>query len=136
MADPSVMFPFNHTGVFTIGTAKPGAVMLKAILSVPHNSSTVSGHGGLTQATNPPLNVNSAFHGVVHSLGFGPDKQIYALQGTAVPPLLGAPHVTQLWIALDGTWGTKGTATYTYVTGSVFHEVKDVLVAVQWLLQE
>jgi len=136
MADPTVTFPFNHTGVFTIGTAKPGAVMLKAILSVPYNSSTVSGHGGLTQATNPPLNINNAFHGVVHSLGLGPAKQIYALQGVAVPPLPGAPHVTQLSIELDGIWGTKGMATYTYVTGAVFHEVKDVPVAVQWLLQE
>jgi hypothetical protein len=49
---------------------------------------------------------------------------------------LGAPHVTQLVIVLDGIWGSKGTATYTYVTGSVFHEITDVPVTVQWLLQE
>ena len=58
------------------------------------------------------------------------------MQGSAVPPLLGAPHVTQLVIVLDGIWGSKGTATYTYVTGSVFHEITDVPVTVQWLLQE
>ena len=50
--DPNLIFPFNHTGVFTIGTGQPGAVTLKTILTVPHNSSIVSGHGTLTQATN------------------------------------------------------------------------------------
>lgn len=136
MAESSNAFPFNHTGVFSIGTDKPGAPTLKAVLSVPANSSTVSGHGVLTQATNPPLHVNNAFHGVVHSLGLGPAKQVYSVQGSAVPPLLGAPHVTQLVIVLDGIWGSKGTASYTYVTGSVFHEIADVPVTVQWLLQE
>ena len=53
MAESSNAFPFNHTGVFSIGTDKPGAPTLKAVLSVPANSSTVSGHGVLTQATNP-----------------------------------------------------------------------------------
>ena len=128
-------FPFQHTGVFTIGTQNPGAPTLHAILSVPANSSIVSGHGQLTQAINPPLQINSAFHGVVHALGLGPAKQIYTLQGTAIPPLLGGPHVTQLVIALDGIWGSKGTATYTYVTGSKFHVVADVPVTVKWLLQ-
>ncbi len=134
MADAIV--PFGHTGRFTIGTQKPGAQLLQAVLTVPPNSSTVSGNGTLTQAINPPLHANNAFHGVVHALGLGPAKQIYALQGTAVPPLLGAPHVTFLLIVLDGVWGTKGTATYTYVTGDTFHEVTDVPVTVQWLLQE
>lgn len=136
MADTKSVFPFNHTGVFTIGTELAGAPLLKAVLSVPANSSIVTGHGVLTQATNPPLHINNAFHGVVHALGLGPAKQIYSLQGTAVPPLLGAPHVTQLLIVLDGIWGTKGTATYSYMMGSVFPEIKDVPVAVQWLLQE
>ena len=81
MADPSLIFPFNHTGIFTIGTGQPGAVTLKAILTVPHNSSIVSGHGTLSQATNPPLQGNTSFHGVVHALGLGPAKQIYALTG-------------------------------------------------------
>ncbi|HYA05772.1 MAG TPA: DUF1842 domain-containing protein [Xanthobacteraceae bacterium] len=135
MAD-SDFFPFNHTGRFSIGTGLPGAPTLQAILSVPQNSNIVSGHGLLTQATNPPLHINNAFHGMVHVLGLGPAKQIYALQGTAVPPLLGAPHVTQLVIVLDGVWGTKGTASYTYIMGAVFHEVRDVPVTVTWLLQE
>ncbi|MGC9955212.1 MAG: DUF1842 domain-containing protein [Rhizomicrobium sp.] len=135
MTEASNTHAFQHTGVFSIGTHAAGAPTLQAILSVPADSSIVSGHGVLTQAINPPLHANNAFHGVVHALGLGPAKQIYAVQGTAVPPLLGAPHVTQLVIALDGIWGTKGTATYTYVTGAVFHEIKDVPVTVQWLLQ-
>jgi len=135
MTEAAIPFPFAHTGVFDIGTHAPGAPTLQAVLSTPANSSTVSGHGTLTQATNPPLNINNAFHGVVHALGLGPAVQIYALQGAAIPPLLGAPHVTNLVITLQGVWGDKGTATYTYVTGAVFHEVRDVPVAVRWLLQ-
>jgi len=127
--------PIQHAGLFTITTGAAGAQTLQAVLSVPSGSSTVSGHGHLTQATNPVLDANTAFQGVVHATGLGKAEQIYALTGHAVPPLLGAPHVTQLLIVLDGVWGTKGTATYTYVTGSTFHEVKDVPVTVKWLLQ-
>ncbi|TKC81469.1 DUF1842 domain-containing protein [Trinickia terrae] len=130
-------FPFNHTGVFTIGKqGLPGGLTLKAVLSVPQNSSEVNGYGQLTQATHPPLNCKSAFHGSVHSLGVGSAKQVYAVQGTAVPPLLGAPHVTELVIQLDGIWGKSGKASYTYVVGSEFHRVEDQEVTVQWLLQE
>lgn len=128
--------PFSNTGVFTITTGMAGAQTLQAILSVPRGSSTVSGHGKLTQATNPPLDANNAFTGVVHAVGTPKAMQMYALQGTAIPPLLGAPHITQLLITTEGIWGTKGTASYTYVTGAVFHEVKDVPVTVQWLLQD
>src|SRR5580692_242462 len=140
--DPNLIFPFNHTGVFTIGTGQPGAMTLKAILSVPHNSSTVSGHGTLTQATNPPLHSNTAFHGVVHALGVGPAKQVYALSGVPMPPALAATYVMHLSIVLDGIWGTKGTATYSYLVGHhppelpPIREVKDAPVTVQWLLQE
>ncbi len=125
----------QHAGVFTITTGAAVAQTLHGVLTVPQNSSSVSGHGTLTQATNPPLNVHNAFSGVVHALGLGKAQQIYSLSGSAIPPLLGAPHVTQLLIVLDGIWGTAGKATYTYVTGSSFHEVTDVPVHVQWLPQ-
>ena len=133
--DPNLIFPFNHTGVFTIGTGQPGAVTLNAFLTVPNNSSIVSGHGTLSQAIDPPLQGNTSFSGVVYSLGFGAAKQIYALVGT--PTLLGqTTYVTSLFIVLDGDWGTKGTATYTYLKNGVPHVVADVPVKVQWLLQE
>jgi hypothetical protein len=142
--DPNLIFPFNHTGVFTIGTGQPGAPTLKVILSVPYNSSIVSGHGTLTQATNPPLQGNTSFSGVVHTLGFGPPppKQIYSLTGVPVPPAMATTYVMQLFIVLDGVWGTKGTATYSYLVGHhppelpPIREVVDVPVTVQWLLQE
>jgi hypothetical protein len=138
MADEII--PFGHTGKFTIGTPKPGAVLLQAILTVPPNSSTVNGHGTLTQATNPPLHGNTAFHGVVHSLGVGPAKQIYSLQGVPTPPAGITTYVVHLSIVLDGIWGTKGKATYTWFDntrpGPHFHEVKDADVTVHWLLQE
>jgi len=138
MAQSDIIFPLNHTGDFKIGTGAPGAPLLRAILTVPQNSSTVTGQGRLTQAINPPLNFNSAFHGMVHVLVLppGPARQVYALQGTALPPLLGAPHVTQLLITLEGIWGTKGTATYQYAVGSQIHDIKDAPVSVTWLLQE
>ena len=109
---------------------------------MPHNSSTVSGHGTLTQATNPPLHGNTSFHGVVHALGVGPAKQVYALTGVPVPPALATTYVMHLSIVLDGVWGTKGTATYSYLVGHhppelpPIREVKDAPVKVEWLLQE
>ena len=142
MADPDLLFPFNHTGIFTIGGGKPGAITLKAILTVPHNASTVSGHGTLSQATNPPLSGNTAFHGVVHALGVGPAKQVWSLHGVPQPPHIAATYVMQLSIVLDGIWGTKGVATYSYLVGThppelpPIREVTDAPVAVQWLLQE
>lgn len=135
MPDPNLI-PFNHTGVFSVTTGAPGAPAIHAVLSVPANSSIVNGHGLLTQAINPPLHADNSFHGVVHVLAFGGSvTQVYSVQGAAVPPLLGAPHVIQLAIQLDGIWGTTGKATYSYVNREVIHEVKDVPVKVQWLLQ-
>lgn len=123
-----------HTGLFNIGTGLPGAPHLQAVLTVLPASSIVLGHGLLGQATNPPLHIASVFHGVVHALGFGTAHQVFALNGSAADPrLIGAPHVTQLLITLDGIWGNKGTATYTYVNGSDFHEIKEVPVSVEWL---
>ena len=127
----------GHHGHFIIGTGAPGAPRLNVFLTVPHNSSTVTGTGLLTQAIHPELHANNAFHGVVHVLVFGGSAtQIYSLHGAALPPLIGAPHVTHLVITLNGIWGKEGGATYTYVVGDKFHEVKDVPVKVTWLLQE
>ena len=71
MPESDIEFPFSHTGEFTIGTGLQGAPTLKAILSVPRNSSTVTGHGLLTQAINPPLHATTAFHGLVTLEVFG-----------------------------------------------------------------
>jgi hypothetical protein len=137
MAESNPIHPFYHTGDFTIGTpGLPGGQLLRAILSVPQGSSNVSGYGLLTQATHPSLHFESAFRGSVHALGLKEGHQVYAAQGTAVPPLPGAPHVTELLIQLDHVWGTNGKASYTYVIGDKFHQVKDAEVSVKWLLQE
>jgi hypothetical protein len=137
MSDNTVPMPFNHTGHFIITSGGAGAPTLNVLLSVPANSSTVTGHGLLSQAVNPPLHANNAFTGVVHALGSTtPAHQIYALHGTAVPPLLGAPHISQLLVTLKGIWGETGEATYSYVTGSTSHEIKNAPVKVQWLIQK
>jgi hypothetical protein len=127
---------FNHTGDFRIGTGMAGAKHLQAILSVPGDTSMVHGTGILGQAVNPPLMIKSHLDGVVHALGAGPAKQVFALHGSPIPKgLLGTPVITDVLIVLDGVWGSKGTATYSYWIGSTFEEVKDVPVAVKWLLQ-
>ncbi len=140
MAETGIPIPFNHTGQFTIGTGMPGAPTLKALLSVPNNVNAVSGHGTLTQAVNPPLNANSSFHGIVTVDVFGAKvTQYFSLQGTALPPRVGATYVNHLSITLDGLWGKEGKASYSYVHGGVnapIHYVENVPVKVVWLLQE
>jgi hypothetical protein len=138
MAD--AIIPFGHTGRFIIGAQQPGGQLLQALLRVAPNSSTVTGTGSLTQTINPPPpNSDTAFHGVVHVLGMPPGqaKQIYALHGVPVPAGFLKAYIMTLVICLDGVWGTKGTATYTWMdVHHHIHEVKDVPVAVHWLLQE
>jgi hypothetical protein len=77
---------------------------------------------------------------VVHVAGGlppAPPKQVYALHGIPVPPALLKGYIMSVSIVLDGIWGTKGTATYSYIdTDHCIHEVKDAPVTVQWLLQE
>jgi hypothetical protein len=140
MPESDIEFPFNHTGEFTIGTGLAGAPTLKAILSVPRNSSTVTGHGSLTQAINPPLHANTTFHGLVTQEVFGGQShQMYSLHGVPSPPRVGATYVTQLSITLDGIWGKAGKASYSYHHGGVdapIHHVQNVPVKVRWLLQE
>ncbi len=132
----SEFHPFNHAGTFSIGTPNlAGGRRLQVFLSVPQGTNSVSGYGTLTQATNPPLHIESAFHGSVYSLGLASGQQVYALQGTTVPAIPGAPHVTELVITLDSTWSKTGKAAYKYVVGSQFEEATDQPVTVQWLLQ-
>ena len=78
----------------------------------------------------------------VHALGVGPAKQVWSLHGVPQPPHIAATYVMQLSIVLDGIWGTKGVATYSYLVGThppelpPIREVTDAPVTVQWLLQE
>jgi hypothetical protein len=141
MTESEANFPFNHTGKFHITSAGFGGPVLNALLSVPHNSSSVTGHGLLTQATHPPLNAETHFQGLVHVVGLppGPMRQVYAVQGMSSGP--GMPFVSNLIITLDGIWGSEGKASYTYVTSvgtqhPVKHMVENATVSVKWLLQE
>lgn len=127
-----------HSGIFMIGTRLSGAPNLTARLSVlPETeataNNTVTGDGRLTQAINPPLDIQNIFSGKVYALGFGTAHQIFGLRGQPPHPLAGAPTIPELMINLNGIWGNKGVASYTYCIGSQFHEVKDVPVTVEWL---
>ena len=140
MPESDIEFPFNHTGEFTITTGLAGAPTLRAMLSVPRNSSTVTGHGLLTQAINPPLHANTAFHGLVTQEVFGGQShQMYSLQGVPSPPHTGASYVTQLAITLEGIWGKTGKDSYSYLHGGghgPIQHVQNVPVKVRWLLGE
>jgi hypothetical protein len=137
MAQSDIEFPFSHTGRFTIGTERPGAITLRAILSVPRNSNVVTGHGSLYQAIEPPLHAPTTFHGLVTTEVFGgTTHQIYSLQGVPSPPHIGASYVNQLSIRLDGEWGTVGKASYSYFHDHGHYHVQNDPVKVTWLLQE
>ena len=78
---------------------------------------------------------------MVHALGLGPAKQVYGLTGVPVLPALATTYVMQLSIVLDGIWGTKGTATFSFLLGHhppelpPIREIAQAPVTVQWLLQ-
>lgn len=128
--------PLNQTGIFTITTGAAGAPTVRAVLTVPAGTSIVNGTGDLSQAVNPPPHAPTAFTGVVHATGLGSTQQLFSLQGHAIPPRLGATYISQLAIALDGIWASKGTASF-----MVYNDtpnpmvVTNALVSVEWLAQ-
>ncbi len=119
-------------GLFNIGTHMAGAPQLTARLTVQIETSTCDGRGELDQAVSPPLHIVSSFNGQVHVLGGGKAHQVFALRGNPLAPLTGAPVISDLFISLDGIWGIKGTASYTYLMGSEIREIRDAPVAVNW----
>ena len=123
----------NAVCTFTVGKPIPGAPILDGILEFKEGEDSVIGTGTLSQAVNPPVHSDEAFNGVVHCTGLGKTEMLVSLNGTALPPLLGAPHITQMLMTIEGMWGQGGTATYTYASGANFHTVKDVPVSVNWL---
>src|SRR4051794_16614599 len=104
-----------ESGIFTITTGLPGAPRLKVWLSAEPKQGYAVGHAVFTQAVHPDPSFQSALAGNVYAGGLGKAHQYYVLHGSALPqPLLGAPYITNLLIVLDGIWGTKGTACYSY----------------------
>ncbi len=128
---------FPRTGRFTIGTGAAGAPHVRATLNVI--GSAVGGPASFSQPVSPPLGFVSEMKGHVHVIVSGADvRQIHALEGTPIfPPDLAAPFILSMVIVLDGIWGTKGTASYTYVTSDKQHvKVENQPVKVQWLLAD
>ena len=124
----------EYAGLFTITTGAAGAPTLRVM--VMGADDMAEGIGRLTQATHPPLNAPTAFHGVVHALGLGKAEQIFALHGQAIPPRPGATTVPDLLITLDGIWGSKGVATYSvYDDTPHMKSFKNVPVKVEWFMK-
>lgn len=93
------------------GMAGAQTLTLDLVVSTPFGqgqSTTVSGVGRITQATNPPLNLVTFIKGVVHMLN-GPTA--VAMTGTSIT----GEQNFQGVLLLPHGWGKPGSATYIYV---------------------
>lgn len=127
------MSHINAVCAFTVGRHIPGAAILDGVLEFKDQENKVLGTGTLTQAVNPPINSDEAFDGECHVTGAGKTEMFVNLTGSALPPLLGAPHITKMDITIDGMWGAAGHASYTYASGTEHRTVKDAPVTIEWL---
>ncbi len=134
----STSIPMPKNGVFTITTGAPGAPTVTALLSTDTTDGAVTGTATSTQVVSGgAATFKSSLHGVEHATGLGGVAQVFSLQGAALPPLMGAKHISTMAISLSAVWGTEGTASYTVYNDTPTPVVmKNVPVKVQWLLTE
>ncbi|MDQ3283914.1 MAG: DUF1842 domain-containing protein [Acidobacteriota bacterium] len=98
---------------YRCGTGAAGAQTLNLALVVstpmsdPTQAPTVGGVGTITQATNPPLDLNTNISGIVHMLN-GPTA--VAMAGTSVT---GQQNFQGVLVLPQG-WGKPGSVTYWY----------------------
>lgn len=110
------------TGSWEAGSRAPGAPLLRVDLLFDSMSHSVSGHGRITQAVSPPLDMRLTLQGDYTYLTVGPDRThtLLTLTGypaTSWPPNSGngpviPPEMTAR-ILLNAGW-QEGTATYRY----------------------
>ena len=117
-----------------IGGDKPGAPLFMVKFLVYTPGRTLSGIGDITQAVNPPVDVNTNLHGDYSYMCVMP-KNCHLLVIATGYPIIKWPHhggigpVLQpnvhLRMVLTEDWKT-GTATYQYVTpDGKWHEVEN-----------
>jgi hypothetical protein len=128
----------NHPriGIFTIGKRMPGAPI--ATLRLIFNGNRVTGSGEVTQATNPPLRIETYLAGTSSEIVWNGDAQmIIALTGYKYPMLTPPDPVNvRCTIALDseGKAPVKSVATLDYLEpNGTWKELRDQPVTVVWL---
>ncbi len=127
------LFPVKYR----IATPRIGSPILTLQLLISTPNQKITGHGHATQATNPPLTINSNMVGSYHYLVFGADVKITASLtgypdaplGSGLAPILLPDLEVNLVLAQD--W-KSGTASYRYrdVQGK-WHFIEDAAVTFQ-----
>jgi len=116
---------------YDIGTGLDGAIGFQLTMSVFTPEKTVNGSGAITQAINPPVNVNTKFNGTFDYLSVMGGESIF-VKATGYPVINWPAHGgigpvimpnLELTLVLDADWQT-GTANYKYRTG-VFDGLDD-----------
>jgi hypothetical protein len=107
-----------------IGGNKPGAPSFRMHLLM--NGSVATGIGRISQATNPPLDINAQLAGRTSLIVFGADvTRSIQLTGREIPGLLPDPiNVRNCDIVLQGAEGKHGSASYEYLQNGQWHKVE------------
>ena len=118
---------------YEIAGDKPGAPLFKVHLSVYTPAKTVTGHGQITQAINPPLDIATKLDGSYTYMTVMP-RNVHILITAAGYPILHwppwggvgpvIPPNVELRMVLEEDW-KSGTANYKYVDdNSNWHEIE------------
>lgn len=108
-----------QTGLFPvcyeIGNNMPGSVFFKCHLMVYTPGKTENGYGVITQATNPPLHIESNLQGDFSYMTVMPKDThiLVVITGYPITGPVGSPNV-KLRMALSEDW-KSGTANYQYL---------------------
>ena len=120
------------TGAFhvkwIIGNIMPGAPLLHVDAVVVTPAHSISGVAHLTQATNPPLDVDFNISGSYIDVTER-NTTHFALLSTSPSPLLGAPYLL-LSMVLGADWKT-GKGSYRYVCGSLTGHQENVPIKIE-----
>ena len=112
----------NQAGLFLvtydIGTGMAGAPSFKVTMTVYTPEDTVSGGGNITQATNPPVNLNTRFNGQYTYMTVMPNQSNILVNATGYsvvhcPPTPVIIPNLQLQMVLSEDW-QSGIANYQY----------------------
>ncbi|MCX2546702.1 MULTISPECIES: DUF1842 domain-containing protein [Pseudomonas] len=118
------LFPVSYR----IGTGQPGAQSLALNLLVSTPQHEVSGTSAITQATNPPLDIDSDVWGEYTYLTVmkpGVSKILITAEGNEGGP--GSNSIVNFKIQLVvGTDWREGVANYEYFDGQRWHELNNV----------
>jgi len=120
------------TGHFSIGTHMAGAVTFTCALTL--SGGRAVGMGAVTQAINPPLDIDTYLSGTVANIVWGADvTQVIALTGHAYrTPMPPNPENVECTMQLDSRNPAKCTASLSYLEDGVWHTLENLPVQVKW----